>query len=369
MGIYQHKGRHGIRYQWKFQHQGKVYNGTFDTDDKRVAKDLFALKKAEIRRGRVESKTEKAELLTTFLDEYLKTNRANTHIVAAIRTYFKGKRLDEITLVDCQGFQQWRLEINVRKQSATSRTRKRSPRTVNREFAVLSGIFRFAIERRRISVNPCKGVASLKFTTKLPQIWTREQAARAIAHMVDVREHLLPLVLVVLQTGLSRKDLFLLKAGEVMIEGERGMIAKQRAKTGAQITIPLNSVAIQVLGPLIEGKKGSEYVFLNPTTGKPYSDVRHSLDTVCRLAKVPRITWHKLRHCVGTWLAEDGAGIEVIARFLSHRSYRSTQVYVHLAAQKILPQAESLGAWVKENEGENVEKTSKMPTGGLRLVS
>ncbi len=361
MGIYRYKD---VSYQWKFQHNGITHTGTFDTDSEREAKELFTLKKLEIRSGiKPAIQAEKITLLSTFIDEISPKRdvRNEGHILTSLQDYFAGRRLDEVTTDECLAWRELRLRQKLRTQSKGAKAKARSPRTVNREFSVLSGIFAEAVRQRRLGSNPCHGIAALKFMAKQPQIWTREQAARAIQWMVGEREHLLPLVLVALQTGLSRKDLFQLQVGQVQIHGAVGTIQKLRAKTGAQINIPLNSVALEILAPLVQRKRSSAFVFINRATGKPFTNIVKSLDTACRLAGVPRVTWHKLRHCVGTWLAEDGAGIEVIARFLAHSDYRTAPVYVQLAAEKVRPQAEQLGAWVKQNrENQNVKKTSNL---------
>jgi integrase len=369
MGTYRYKGVNGVTYNWKFQYKGKIHTGTFDTDSEREAKDLFALAKARIRQGIEPARIEQSELLSTFLEQLPKrTNADVAHIYASIQQFFAGRRLDEIKPEHCRAWRDHRLAVPVRKQSATAKVKKRNPRTVNKEFSELSAIFTKAVEMSKLTSNPCHGIPGLKFVRKQPQIWTREHAEAALPFMVGEREHLLPLVLIALQTGLSRKDLFQLQVSEVCIGEKSGVIAKTRAKTGRPINIPLNAVALEILRPLVAGKRANAYVFVNQYTGKPFTTIVHSLDTVCRLADVPRITWHKFRHCVGTWLAEDGAGIEVIARFLGHSSYAMAATYVQLAAEKVRPQAEQLGAWVKLNtKGKSriVEKASNVIFGNF----
>jgi integrase len=354
MGIYRHEGKTKVTYQWKFQFNGKTHTGTFKTDSKKEATALFILKQREIESGQLtEAGAEPAKLFSAFIDECRSGCPLNEHrhIFKALKGYFAGKHLHEISKRDVIAFRDWRLSVRVEPRKPGGKTWARSPRTVNREFSILSGLLQKAVEKFLLSANPCHGIPSLPFVAPQPQIWTREEAMRAISNMVGEREHLLPLVVVALQTGLSRKDLFQLRRGEVQISTERRVIRKVRAKTKVALNIPLNSIACSVLEPLIRGKRDQDFVFVNPQTGKPYITITHSLDTVCRLAGVPRMTWHKFRHCVGTWLAEDGAGIEVIARFLGHSDYRTAPVYVQLAADRIRPQAEQLGAWLNNVPG------------------
>lgn len=370
MGIKQYKGKTGVSYQWKFQYNGNIHTGTFDTDSEREAKELFAIKKAEIRRGiKTESKLEKrTELLTDFIDKVYLVNRdtGNTGYVCGwIKEYFVGQRLDRISREDCEGF---RASLTRRR---VHKSKKRKPGTINREMSVLCSIFNLAYKQKRISVNPCTGLR-LSAPRTLPVIWSREHARRAIEYCCDERAHLLPLLVVTLQTGLSRKDLFHLKVGQVQLGADQSVIRKERAKTGARIDIPLNAEAVEHLEPYLRGKQPGDYVFVNPYTGKPYQNCRQALDRVCELAGIPRISWHKLRHCVGTWLAEDGAGIEVIARFLAHSNFKTAHIYVQLAASALQSHADRLGAWVKTpvtpEKGPERQKSVKKDKGKLRLV-
>ncbi len=52
--------------------------------------------------------------------------------------------------------------------------------------------------------------------------------------------------------------------------------------------------------------RGDEYVFINPDTAKPYTDVKKAFETACRLAGIHNLHWHDLRHTFGTRLAEAG---------------------------------------------------------------
>lgn len=46
-----------------------------------------------------------------------------------------------------------------------------------------------------------------------------------------------------------------------------------------------------------------------------------------------KIGMHTLRHSIATHLLESGMGIESISQFLGHQGIRSTQTYLHYAAQ------------------------------------
>lgn len=50
-----------------------------------------------------------------------------------------------------------------------------------------------------------------------------------------------------------------------------------------------------VLLALCVKKKADEFVFLNPKTGKPYTDIKKSFAVACKKAEVRNLEWHDLR--------------------------------------------------------------------------
>lgn len=55
------------------------------------------------------------------------------------------------------------------------------------------------------------------------------------------------------------------------------------------------------------------------------------IDTACRRADVPRITFHVLRHTFASRLAQQGAHVLQISKCLGHEDIKTTQRYMHLA--------------------------------------
>jgi hypothetical protein len=50
-----------------------------------------------------------------------------------------------------------------------------------------------------------------------------------------------------------------------------------------------------ILWKLCENKKADEFVFVNPKSKKPYTDVKRVFGTACELAEVRNLEWHDLR--------------------------------------------------------------------------
>ncbi|MBA2502279.1 MAG: site-specific integrase, partial [Pyrinomonadaceae bacterium] len=84
-----------------------------------------------------------------------------------------------------------------------------------------------------------------------------------------------------------------------------------------------------VLLELKHNSGGSDYVFTNPETGRPYTDIKRAFGTACRLAGIRNLHWHDLRHTFGTRLAEAGHSEATIAELMGHTDPKTTRRYTH----------------------------------------
>jgi integrase len=74
----------------------------------------------------------------------------------------------------------------------------------------------------------------------------------------------------------------------------------------------MNGPVHDILVKACRGKANTEYVFANPLTGQPYTDVKHAFATACKNAGIVGLWWHDLRATFGTRLEAEGHGISTI---------------------------------------------------------
>src|ERR1044072_6909993 len=79
--------------------------------------------------------------------------------------------------------------------------------------------------------------------------------------------------------------------------------------------------------------RGNGYVFINPDTVKPYTDVKTAFGTACRLAGIEKLHWHDLGHTFGTRLAEAGCSEATIADLMGHSDPQTPRRHTHAADQ------------------------------------
>src|SRR5919206_4642589 len=87
-------------------------------------------------------------------------------------------------------------------------------------------------------------------------------------------------------------------------------------KQGRDYSVPMNEDVRSTLRQIRSTIRGSGYVFINPDTAKPYTDIKTAFGTACQLAGIENLHWHDLRHTFGTRLAEAGCSEATIAHLM-----------------------------------------------------
>jgi integrase len=169
---------------------------------------------------------------------------------------------------------------------------------------ILSRIFSLAIRYGVTDKNPCAEVSLLPENNKRVRYLLDDEEQKLLSVLTGPRGHLLPLVVLAISTGMRRGDLFNLTWEKV--DFQRGVIYVPNSKTGRDYAVPMNEDVRSTLRQIRGTVRGGGYVFINPDTVKPYTDVKTAFGTACQLAGIENLHWHDLRHTFGTRLAEAG---------------------------------------------------------------
>ena len=131
-------------------------------------------------------------------------------------------------------------------------------------------------------------------------------------------------------TGGCKSEQLHLKVGQV--DFFRNLIVFDKTKSGKMRVVEMNSEVRQILLDLCKGKKPDDYVWINPVTEKPYTDIKRSFSSACEDAKIEGLVWHDLRATFGTRLGEAGYNAYDIANLMGHANLSTSQRYVrHLS--------------------------------------
>jgi integrase len=151
------------------------------------------------------------------------------------------------------------------------------------------------------------------------------------------------IVLVARHTGIRRGNILDLTWSQVDFENR--VINIEKTKNGQGLTVPLGSVAFDVLDEVRRGKvvyMQCPYVFHQE--GKPYSPWQLSMAfrRACKRAGITNFRFHDLRHDFASNLVQRGNDLYVVQQLLGHKDGRMTQRYAHLRLENLRRAVETL---------------------------
>jgi integrase len=183
--------------------------------------------------------------------------------------------------IDHQMIEQFKIE---RMKSITRHGRTRRLASVNRELAILSGVFRMAVDYEEITAKPCSKVESLPENNQRTRHLSFGEEDRLFAKLTGEREYLRSLLTVAIYAGPRRGELLRLRWPDV--DFDLNSVAFKQTKTNKDRSVPMEPIVHEALLGLRESSSDLEYVFVNPDTGTRYTDVKKSFAAACREAGI-----------------------------------------------------------------------------------
>ncbi len=158
-------------------------------------------------------------------------------------------------------------------------------------------------------------------------------------------------------TGLRRANLVGLRKAEVDLEARQIVLGE--TKNGRGQVLPVSEALALILEAAIERSSG-EFVFVN-LRGKPYTpDGFSSLWRKARdAAGIENLRFHDVRHHFATQVRRGGAGLDVVAALLGHRSLAMTQRYAHLGRDDLSQAVASVSLGGKGDAPQGEAKDAK----------
>jgi integrase len=116
--------------------------------------------------------------------------------------------------------------------------------------------------------------------------------------LVGSRAHFRPIVRLGVHLGARLGELMAIKRADINLSTKPFFVKLliPKSKNGKPRTIPLSNVAKEIFADLLGDEAGFDYVFANPDTGRPYTNVGKAFGAACREAGIQDLTFHDLRH-------------------------------------------------------------------------
>jgi integrase len=290
------------------------------------------------------------------------------------------KRLHEITAWQVE---KWRAKIIEAGHKATA----------NRDLTYLKACLERAVEWRHLDANPLANLKRIKEDSNAKirylspeeeeallaaldarqerqraerdryNTWCRDRGYRELSDLraIEFTDHLKPMVLLSLHTGMRRGEVFNLKWQDIDFTSGTLTVSGATAKSGTSRHIPMNQIVVDTLQAWRRQTEGAELVFPGQN-GKPFNNIKKSWAALLKEAKVFSFRWHDMRHDFASKLVMRGVDLFVVSRLLGHSSFAMTQRYAHLAPRIMQDAVNKL--LEKSGEAISFEKASRKAAGG-----
>jgi len=236
------------------------------------------------------------------------------------------------------------------------------PSTVNRKMGSISGVFSRAVEWEYIAAHPLAKLKQLKVDSMGKVRYLDADETKRLREALDARQdearaeretanqwranrgkeqmqsllqlpftdHLKPMVLVSLNTGMRRGELLDLKWSAVNFDLKTITVAGATTKTSDTRHIPMNKETFGVLEGWKKQVGKSRYVFPSQAGGR-LEDVKSAWLNLLERAKIEGFRWHDMRHDFASRLVMAGVPLNTVRDLLGHADIKMTLRYAHLA--------------------------------------
>ncbi|WP_207936516.1 tyrosine recombinase XerC [Actinomadura sp. KC216] len=220
----------------------------------------------------------------------------------------------------------------------------RSRATLARRTAAVRAFTRHLHRRGQLSGDPGVLLGTPKRQRDLPEVITRDEAARLLDTM-DAQGPLGLRDLAVLEmlyaTGVRVSELCGLDIDD--LDTGRSTV-RVLGKGGRERTVPVGEPAARAVQdwlragrPALATDHSGPALFLGARGGRlhPTSARRIVHDRISEVGQVPDLSPHGLRHSAATHLLEGGADLRSVQEILGHASLQTTQLYTHVSAERL----------------------------------
>lgn len=215
-----------------------------------------------------------------------------------------------------------------------------SERSIHRKLSAINALFRFALKRKEININPAKSVTKPKRPSRLPET-LQEQQGLDLYRLNDTNDSSEKVNALLIQlfyeTGIRLSEMMGLRhrdidfgIGQIKVLGKRNKVRyvpvneEMLGKLKAHMSESKNRTAD---AGLFQNEKGNSL-----SRSSLYRKVKSSLTLITTQKKKSP---HILRHSFATHLLNNGADLNHIKEILGHSNLAATQVYTHLSTDRL----------------------------------
>ena len=155
-------------------------------------------------------------------------------------------------------------------------------------------------------------------------------------------DHLRPIVLIALNTGLRRSELFHLRWDDVDLTAKWLRVAGTTAKNGQTRRVPLNVEALATLGAWRKQASTAEPRVFPGLGGQRLKRVDRAWRGRRKRAALQGFRFHDLRHHFASRLVQSGIDLNTVRELLGHADITMVLRYAHLSPDRLAAAVEKV---------------------------
>jgi integrase len=163
--------------------------------------------------------------------------------------------------------------------------------------------------------------------------WRRERGYEPWPPYGTFTDHVTPLVLLAVNTGLRRGELLQLRWQDLELKARLLTVRGPGAKSGQTRHLPLNSEAVGLLELWRAACADSRSFVFTGESGGPLKDVKKAWTALVKRALIASFRFHDLRHTFASKLVMAGVDLNTVRELLGHSDIAMTLRYAHLAPE------------------------------------
>lgn len=296
-------------------------------------------------------------------------HKAASYTLNMMKTHFEelfySKPIEDLKISDLYEWRNMRLALG------------RKSATINKNIVALKAALNWAVKHGYIESNPIEKIEALKEYDSDTRIRYLDEDERVrLMAALDGREkrirdertnhnkwrvergylpmpqldgkfvdHIKPMVLLSLNTGIRQKNTFKLQWGDIDFNSKTLTLRAVITKSGKTHRIPLNRVSTELLTSWRDQSQNvceEALVFPSPKTGGVINNVKKAWGAVLEAAQIENFRWHDMRHDFASQLVMKGVDLNTVRELLGHADLKMTLRYAHLAPDSKMKAVEVL---------------------------
>lgn len=293
-----------------------------------------------------------------------KAGAANVSVLGSVFADLYGLDLRKVSPPDIEAVKARRLKAG------------RKPATVNRDLDRIRSVLTRAVEWGFLTDHPMRSVKKLKGVDNSrvryldadeegrlrAALAAREQRRRddrksGNAHQTtrgkkprrmwakgEFTDYLVPMVLLALNTGLRRGELFGIRWRDVNLHAKRLTVPLGIAKSQKGRHLPLNTEAVDALKRWRPRAAPDDALVFPSAEGGRLNNIAKSWAGIIEAADLEGFRFHDMRHSFASRLVMAGVDLNTVRELLGHADIQMTLRYAHLAPARLAEAVAKLGA-------------------------